>query len=130
MRFYYHKHQCYVVGEGSFIGNCGDLTGLTDAVEENLDAQSVPRSISPSSVTPLNDNQFLVTAEVEQTQGAAFIEDDVKPPLSLNPDIESGPTSSLDDDSRVVKSKHIRTEDEVVIKDGTYVCDESTLIQT
>ncbi len=47
VRFFHGKHQCYVVGKGSFAGRFGCLPDIDDAEEEDVD--SGPKSTTPSS---------------------------------------------------------------------------------
>lgn len=127
VRFYYHKHQCYLVGEGSFIGNRGKLSVTADGGDKDLVV--TPSLQRDKSVTSPN-NKIQVIADVEPTQGATCTQVAAKPSLSFKPDFESGHTSSLDDDISVASiPQRLMTEEEVVTEDGKLTrVNRSTLV--
>ena len=66
MRFFHHKEQCYVVGEGSFVGHCGHLPHVAeDIIVDSAESGSLPRT---QSITSLGSHEIRVQADVEPTQ--------------------------------------------------------------
>ena len=66
MQFTNRKHQCYIVGEGSFVGNAGQLSTLVEDEKDDFGALgSMKKSRSVFSLSPSTELQ--VTVEVEPT---------------------------------------------------------------
>ncbi len=115
MKFFHHKYQCYVVGEGSFVGHCGNLLTLAEDEEAESDALGKKSLTSP--------NEVQVTVDVEPSkEEEATSRSAAKPSLSSDQGSQSGQASSFDDDGSSIVS-HPKTPvppvgDEVVCEDG------------
>ncbi len=123
MRFFHHKHQCYIVGEGSSVGHCGQFPGTVEEDNEDSGATaSIPRTRSLFSMTSLNSHQLQVTVDVEPTgDDVAASTSATKPSLSSDQGIQDGQTSLLDKGSSAVflpKYQKMLDGDGVVCEDG------------
>ena len=66
VRFFHSKHECYIIGEGSFVGRYGKLPDLSEdddsGHEISVVALDLKRRVSPTPRSPI---QFEVKADVE-----------------------------------------------------------------
>lgn len=70
VRFYHRKHQCYIVGEGSFVGRYGYLPDTSDSNDDSMAASLEISTLNrrrssavPSTTASLS--QFEVKADIE-----------------------------------------------------------------
>ncbi len=104
VRFFHGKHQCYVVGKGSFAGRFGCLPDIDDAEEEDVDS-------GPKSTTPSSPGIFTL----------------MEPPVEKGGKAGSR-TSVMFVNSTTLRPNHTRKpsvinacpDDEVILEDGTY----------
>lgn len=117
MRFFHHKHQCYIVGEGSFVGKCGNISDLVDVHGGDTGVTASMLESSPmrgSSLSIMSPHEIEVTVDVETIDSEAEVATSLSPAKpSLGP--QSGQISSFHDDSTLPK---IPAGDEVVYEDG------------
>ena len=105
MRFVHRKYQCYVVGEGSFVGRCGDLPTPVDGDDEDL---GMKRSRSLFSLTSA-PNVLQVAVDLEPSEHeAATSSSSTKPSDQRLPD----------DSISLPKYQKAVSGDEVVCEDG------------
>ena len=126
MRFYHRKHQCYIVGEGSFIGRYGFLHDISDREKDSM-AESIQSSTMSRrrSTIPMTPKKLKVKADMESIDAGA---DSPRPQL-LAPDVGSQEqeqsisfsregSTSQSVDTKLENRKHSTTVDEVVSEDG------------
>lgn len=122
MNFFHSKHQCYIVGEGSFIGHCGNIPDVAESGDEDPGVtSSIKKSKSLFSLTSLSDHQLQVTADVEPTEDERA--SSIKPSLRLKQELKTEQTSASFDDGTSTslsppKYQKLLTGDEVVSEDG------------
>ena len=87
MRLFYSKHQCYVVGEGSFAGRYGHLPDTQEEDESSEPEVSIGQHITLSSRKRVTSNLRLLS---QQSSKKIIVKADVEP------------TSSTDLEERVV----------------------------
>ena len=105
MRLFHHKEQCYIVAEGSFVGQCGTLP------QGAADSGSFPKSQPEISQTALHSHEIQVKADVEPEH-----EESIGATSSLSPvPIESPPQRPLQPGG---DSRELRISDSVVSEDG------------
>ncbi len=122
VRFFHGKHQCYVVGKGSFAGRFGCLPDIDDAEEEDVDS-------GPKSTTPSSDKRKSFAdpyLSITLPRNSTFIH-------KMEPPVEKGGkagsrTSVMFDKSATLRPNHTRKpsvinacpdDDEVILEDGT-----------
>jgi hypothetical protein len=68
VRFYHRKHQCYIVGEGSFIGEYGDLPDVSDknydSMADSIQSSTMGRRRSSAPLLPHGQKTFEVCADM------------------------------------------------------------------
>ena len=98
MRFFHRKHQCYIVGEGSFAGQYGHLPNINE--DQNTEADNIAEQVRQStlkrrSLVPMltpKTSKVSVTAEINTEPLTEFGED----LLSSLPAPMDSPTPPLD----------------------------------
>lgn len=92
VRFYHRKHQCYIVGEGSFVGRYGDLPETNDVNDDSVAASFEISTMSRRKSNVLSSTssqmQYDVKADIERIPEEVVIAPSAVPsPFSF--DLES-----------------------------------------
>ncbi len=124
VRFFHRKHQCYVVGEGSFAGKYSSLPDLEDSSDsfESSLTDILKMKSSTQRVTYPREGKFEVSVDIEPT------EQDIAPIPSpyFDSSLTSGADIPLDESEVRLKSPDPQarasmltiSDDAVVLDDG------------
>ena len=124
MRFFHHKHQCYIEGEGSFVGHHGKLENLAENDKEGVKgiAASIERSIKKTCIMSQSKLSQMIKVEVEME---SVVEDTSEVVFSNQLSVpESAASFTLPGSSitsiyeELGNTTSMLEEDEVVTEDG------------
>lgn len=113
VRFYHRKHQCYIVGEGSYVGHHGYLPDASDSNDDSMAASiqnstlNRDRKKSPVPPASFTRQKFEVKADVEAIPGELVS----TPPsaMSFIMDLESQEQSILFSDDGSASLSHVKS---------------------
>ena len=124
MRFFHHKHQCYIEGEGSFVGHHGKLENLAENDKEGVKgiAASIERSIltinksmSQSRLPQMIKVEVDMEPVVEDTSEVVFSNQFSVPESAVSFTLPGSITSIYEE---LGNTTTVSEEDEVVTEDG------------
>lgn len=130
MRFFHRKYQCYIVGEGSLVGQRGSISDLleSDNGRDSGVTSSITKSRSVFSLTSPNEYQVKVDIETAEDEARPSSNTDKKSSLSSDAGSRSGKGCSFDDGASDVslppKCFKVPNDNSVVFEDGKQKCEQ------